>query len=167
METLLDLDFILLRGADILAADLREEGRVADGIVDDEDVQGGEARAETNDAREDGGGDFGEDGGAAAAGGAEDTGGGGGGGRGQRNAEEGRRSGVRGGFRGYGAADGGVDLGIVDVGSGAREVFGYRAEELAWEGHGGECHCGSVCGEVCRTMLRDRLSFLELIGKAC
>lgn len=44
-----------------------------------------------------------------------------------------------------GAGDGSVDVGLVDVGSGAGEVFVGVAEQLAWEGERGKSHCG-VCG---------------------
>lgn len=42
---------------------------------------------------------------------------------------------------GDGAADGGVDLGVVNVCAGSWEIFVCATEELAWERHGGERHC--------------------------
>lgn len=69
-ERVLDAYLVLFGGANVLAADLGLEGLATDGGVDDEDLAGGEARAEACDLREDDAGDLGQDGAAAAGAGA-------------------------------------------------------------------------------------------------
>src|SRR5690242_20914270 len=65
-ETLVHLNLVLLRGPDVLAADLALERLATHDVVDDEDLACCEARAQAGDEGEHRAVDFGEDGAAAA-----------------------------------------------------------------------------------------------------
>ncbi|KAK4984148.1 hypothetical protein LTR50_006785 [Elasticomyces elasticus] len=122
------IDLIYLRGADVLPTQecgegfAQEAGRAGGAEGEDGEVRLPRGRAK--DFCEDDGADGGE-------------GGGGGGGAG-----DGERWGSCGGAfwrwwgRGYDACYAGDEGGGVDVGAGARQVFGAWAQGLAWEGEG-------------------------------